>query len=105
MSYRMWRVMIMKAVKSTNYKEVREDDLKVKLAKAILSNTHVKVAPADILAVDVMKKIVLFFKRVDNKGRRNRATFYTISLTTGEQTELLNNPLAVQEIDALGILF
>jgi hypothetical protein len=89
----------------TNFQEVRLDDLKEKLAVKIKQKTNLIVAPQDILAVDPTTHTILFFKRTDNKGRRNRASFHTINIKTGQQAELFQNPLAKQEIDTLGILF
>lgn len=93
------------AARKTNYKEIRKSVVKKTLAQKIKNHTKVIVSPDSILAFEAETNSVLFYKRTDNKGRRNRASFYTININTGEQLELFHNPLATQEIDQYGILF
>ena len=75
------------------------------MAQRIKQHTRVTVIATNILAFESETNNVLFYKRMDSKGRRNRALFYTINLNTGVQAELFHNPLAIQEIDTYGILF
>ena len=89
----------------TNYKEIRLIETKNKLATKIKKNTQITIAPDNILAFELETNSVLFYKRTDNKGRRNRAIFYTLNIKTGVQLELFHNPLAIQEINSHGILF
>jgi hypothetical protein len=69
------------------------------LVKQAEKSVGVQLSADDVLAVETETGLVLFYERNEDKGKRNRATFFTLDIHTGEKEELFQNPLAVQEID------
>ncbi|GEM_PF-6729339 len=86
--------------RKTNFKQVRDHGEKQKLVSKAAQNTGVELMAEDVIAVETETGLVLFYERSDDKGKRNRATFFTLDISTGEREELFHNPLAVQEIDS-----
>lgn len=90
---------------NTNFTEIRQDTVKQKLSVRIKKKTQVSIPPNLILAYNQTTKDVLCYKLNDDKGNRNKASFYTVNIGNGMRTDLFHNPLAMQEIDAYGVLF